>query len=157
MTDNEITPTSSENETDRIDRPADRPAPRRRGLLIGGIVAASLGVIALTAGITTAIVDEFDDDDRDDVVASEVSDRADRDNDRDGGRDDADRPSTGALDADIAERAIAAAVEATGGDAIDVELSDDRTSAYEVSVLVDGVEHEVELDEDFAVVSIEQD
>lgn len=161
MNDDETTPTT--DQTDRIERQDERPATRRprRGLLLGGIIAASLGVIALTAGVTAAIVDEIADD-RDDVAVSAVADdrRGDDRNpiDDDGARtDDVVAQPNGALDTDTIDRAIAAAVEATGGDVVDVELSDDATHRYEVTLLVDGVETEVELDGDFAVVEIDRD
>jgi uncharacterized membrane protein YkoI len=93
-------------------------------------------------------------------VRTEVDD--DRDNDDDGdGRDndddgDADDRALGAKEKSAATKAALKAVG--GGTATDVEASDDPGEAYEVEVRTkQGVEWDVDLDRNFAVVSKKKD
>lgn len=85
-----------------------------------------------------------------DVVATDRDDRDDRgDRDDRDDRDADDRVLTGA-ERTAAEKAALAEVPGT---VVDVDASDDRGVAYEVEVRdADGLEWDVELDVDFAVV-----
>ncbi|WBU37499.1 hypothetical protein [Homoserinibacter sp. YIM 151385] len=116
--------------------------PRRRVGLIAGIAAAGLGVIALTAGITLAVADEWGDDD-DDVRASQVEDRADA-----AGAEPVDpaQPAEASDDAtatadefDAALEAALAAADGTGVESIEAERD-----GFSVDVVrADGSEVEV--------------
>ncbi|WP_435741841.1 PepSY domain-containing protein [Nocardioides sp. SYSU DS0663] len=64
----------------------------------------------------------------------------------------------GSVDGSERDRVAAAATDAVGGTAIEVEASDDRGEAYEVEVrLADGTEVDVALAEDLSVVAEERD
>ena len=94
-------------------------------------------------------------------VRTEVDD--DRDNNDDGRDNDDDGDADGdaddrALSAKEKSSATKAAVKAVGGTVTDVEASDDPGTSYEVEVrTAQGVEWDIDLDRNFAVVSKTKD
>lgn len=112
------------------------------------VAKVAIGLLALlvaTAGGGLAVVALEDDDDRglpavDGIVAVPALERPGR-----GGGDD-DRP----LSATETDRAVAAALEITGGGTVvEVDRSDDPGEAYELEVVKDGREIDVALDGEF--------
>jgi uncharacterized membrane protein YkoI len=103
--------------------------------------AAAAGVLALGGtAIAYAATDGFETDD-DRTGTSQGTERSDE--------------LTGA---DLEQATDAALAETGGGEVVDAEREDDRDAAYEVDVKLDsGTYVEVSLDEDFDVVTVEDD
>lgn len=126
---------------------------RFKGMLLGAVL-----LLALVIGGATIAAAAGSDDPQSSAPATQDGDSRDDDEGEDEADDDAgevDEQVTGPR----ADDAGAAALEATGGGTVtEVEVADEGDSGYEVEVKrEDGSFVEVALDNDFNVVSVEND